>query len=98
MLKLSDTSLNKMPQCTSTIWGKHSFVSFVIRKKTFVWSNCIPRGFLRAGLWICGKQEEMGGAQRAGRLGGGVPRAAEIDEARQLWETNGGLKRWLRVK
>lgn len=73
-----------MPQYTPNIWEKHSFVSFGIRKKTFGCSNCIPRGFLSAGLSICGKQEEMGESQRAGRLGRGVLRAAEVDEARQL--------------
>lgn len=76
--------LNKVPQCTSSIWEKHSFVSFGIRKKTFGCSSYIPRGFLSAGLSICGKQEEMGGAQRAGWLGRGVLRATEVGEARQL--------------
>lgn len=69
------------------IWEKHSFVSFGIRKKTFGYSNSFPRGFLSAGLSFCGKQEEVGGTQRAGRLGGGVLRAAEVEalgQARQL--------------
>lgn len=71
--------LNNVPQCTLGIWGKHSFVSTGIRNKTFGCSNCIPRGFLSAGLSFCGKQENTGGTWTPGRLGGGVLRAAEVE-------------------
>lgn len=40
----------------------------------------------------------MGGAQRAGRLGGGVLRATEVGEAKQLRENKGGLKLRLKLK
>lgn len=68
------------------IWEKHSFVSFGIRKKTFGCSNCIPRGFLSAGLSFYGKQEEMGGTQSR-QAGWESTEAAEVEalgQARRL--------------